>query len=321
MDVATKFSIPFFFSVSSFPDKHVQHVSHGLVEHSIYRRTHLSRMFRDNSRLEALTSIRSLDKYMMAVAVFESIRTFLHRIIYQSLVWEPAVNVIFGRSCDLMVTCWWPSRQAWKSRLQTMQRRLSVVLVPKCSFYFLSTRRCHSWWNDGGVSSASLPPPPAVPPPFSAPFSPHLPFLLSLSHLSVSPLWGQEMSSFPALIGWCMKLLGGMKACITQRIWNRREGERMRRRRRDGEMFWRAPLKGRRWGETLQMLARNNGSRSQSHWFLNPGTLPLGNCPTDLIPVSSVDLGAPRANPKKACRLRSALGPSLGSAREGTGEV
>lgn len=228
-----------------------------------------------------------------------------------------------------LVACviWWlhfggPSHQAWKSRLQTMQRKLSVVLMPKCSFYFLSSRRCHSWWNDGVVSSAPLPPNPRCPPsPFTPPLSPHLPFLLSLSHLSVSPLWGQEMSSFPALIGWCMKLLGGMKAYITQRIWNRKEGERMRRRRRDGEMFWRAPLKGRRWGETLQMPPRNNGSRSQFHWFLNPGTLPLGNRPTDLIPVSSVDLGAPCANPKKACRLRSALGPSLGSAHEGAGEV
>lgn len=90
--------------MSSFPDEHAQHVSHGLVEHSIYRRTHFSRTFRENSRLEALASIRSLDKYMIAVAVFEFIRTFAYRIIYQSLALESALNVIFGRSCDLMVT-------------------------------------------------------------------------------------------------------------------------------------------------------------------------------------------------------------------------
>lgn len=71
----------------------------------------------------------------------------------------------------------------------------------------------------------------------------------------------------------------------TDMKWERRE--RIQCRRRDTEMFWQAALKERRWGE-LQMLACNNGSRSQFHWFLNPGTLPLGNCPTDPIPVSTL---------------------------------
>lgn len=143
-----------------------------------------------------------------------------------------------------------------------------------------------------------------------------LPLFLSLSHFSVLHLWGQVMNGVPALIGWCMMLLSRMKTYITQRTGNRK-GEKEEESagvERDTEMFWQAALKERKDRGVLQMLACNNGSRSQFHWCLNRGTLPLGNSPTDLLP-------APFASLKKTCRLRSALGPSLRNVSKGMGEV
>lgn len=96
--------------------------------------------------------------------------------------------------------------------------KLSIEVVPKCVFF----SRAHTavTLNEMTVSSHSLCSP-AIP--CSLLFSLIHPshFLsLSLSHLSVLHLWGQVMNGVPALIGWCMMLLGGMKAYITQRTWN-----------------------------------------------------------------------------------------------------
>lgn len=126
-------------------------------------------------------------------------------------------------------------------------------------------------------------------------FIPTLPFLLSLSHLSIfSCLCGdQKRASLSPLIGRYVKLLGAMKACITQRMWDRKGGEEEcgawggRRWNVLTFAFW----KGWRWGWALRMPVWNNGSRSQLHGFLNPGALPLGNGPADPVPVSSDDLG------------------------------
>lgn len=69
-----------------------------------------------------------------------------------------------------------------------------------------------------------------------------------------------------------------------------KRGERRRKSgSRDAEMFWQAALKERGWG-VLQMHECNNGSRSWFHSCLNPGTLPLGNSPADIIPASSATL-------------------------------
>lgn len=146
--------------------------------------------------------------------------------------------------------------------------KLSIEVVPKCVF-FSSTYSRHSY------------------PPFYLYFS--------RSHFSVLHLWGQVMNGVPALIGWCMMLLSRMKAYITQRTGNRKgeKEEESAEVERDIEMFWQAALKERKDRGVLQMLAWNNGSRSQFHWCLNRGTLPLGNSPTDLLPASSASLWLP----------------------------
>lgn len=73
--------------------------------------------------------------------------------------------------------------------------------------------------------------------------------------------------------------------------WKRQE-RRRKYRSRGSEMFWQAVLKETGWG-VLQMRACNNGSRSQSHWCFNPGTLPLGKSTSDLSLASSATLFLP----------------------------
>lgn len=192
--------------------------------------------------------------------------------------------------------------------------KLSIEFLPKCAFLHhiqpsvLMKWQCHLIHCVPLLSLCSLLSSLILP--LSLSFSP------SLSYLCFSHLWGRVMNIFPALIGWCMKLLGRMKAYITQRIWNGSGGKNSRS--WDPEMFWHVALKQRGWG-ALQMLPCNNGSRSHFHWcLLHPGTLPLGNCPPDPILYHPP---APCATPKKTGRLRSAPGPSPESVCEDMGEV
>lgn len=123
-----------------------------------------------------------------------------------------------------------------------------------------------------------------------------LPFLflsLSLSHLSIFASVGTSNEQ-PPYSDWMMYEIIRWDESIQNskdRKWKKRE-RRIKCRSGDTEMFWQAALKERGWG-VLRMLACNNGSRSQFHWCLNPGTLPLGNCRTDLIPASSATLLLP----------------------------
>lgn len=157
--------------------------------------------------------------------------------------------------------------------------KLSIEFLPKCAFF--SPSPAHTALHEMSVSSHSLFPrcPSAR---FCPPRSSHFPFFLSVSHLSLLNLRGQLMNGFPALIGWCMMLLGGMKANITQRVWNGKgeESERVETEKCFDRRLW----------KQKDVHACNNGSRSQFHWCFSPGTLPLGNSPTDLIPVSSASL-------------------------------
>lgn len=93
---------------------------------------------------------------------------------------------------------------------------LSIEFLPKCGF---SQSYTAVTLNEMTVSSQSLWSP-AVPLLNSLLPDPPISLSFSRSHLSVLHMWGQVMNGFPALIGRCRKLLGGMKAYITQRIWN-----------------------------------------------------------------------------------------------------
>lgn len=175
---------------------------------------------------------------------------------------------------------------------------LIAVVLQKLSIEFLhpmsfSRARTTVALNEMAVSSHSLFPcrPLAH---FSLPWFCHFPFFLffspSLSHPSLLHLWGHVMNGFPALIGWCTMLLGGMKAYKTQRIWNGERGEKKKKKKLLEQRYWNvltSSSERERVGGVLQMHACNNGSRSHLHWCFNPGTLPSGNSPTDLVPASS----------------------------------
>lgn len=140
----------------------------------------------------------------------------LHRIRIYSALWRGFLKLEPAPLSKTLVLV--PLTPSMGVLIAAILQKMSIEFLTKCAF---SQAHTAVTFNEMTVSSHSLCSL-AVPLLISLlPYPPiSLSFSLSFSHLSVLHLWGQVMNSFPALIGWCMKLLGGMKEHITQRIWN-----------------------------------------------------------------------------------------------------
>lgn len=183
--------------------------------------------------------------------------------------------------------------------------KLSIEFLPKCAF-FPSPAHTAVTLHEMSVSSHSLFPrcPSAR---FCPPRSSHFPFFLSVSHLSLLNLRGQLMNGFPALIGWCMMLLGGMKANITQRVWNGKgeESERVETEKCFDRRLWKQKdLQRRRCMRVTMGVGHSFTDVSALAHFLWEIVLQISS----LYPLPRS--GSSRYSVKKTGRLRSAPGHS-----------
>lgn len=155
--------------------------------------------------------------------------------------------------------------------------------------FFSSAYSLHSSWNVSIIAFVLFPRCPSAH--FCPPWSSHFPFSLSLSLSSLSfESVGTSNERLPCADWMMYDVIRWDESEYNSKAmkWKRRDGRR-KWGSGDSEMFWQAALKT-KGRVVLQMHACNNGSRSQIHWCFSPGTLPLGNSPTDLIPGSSASL-------------------------------